>query len=293
MAVADSLTRREDSDNSSNGDRGNHDSVHASQSQNQACAQNPKDDNAPIFVGGSEEVSDDETIRNELDFDETDEHDFVTRAGNAFAKASAESEASGTEVQDSDAEFGANNLENGMRHSHNLLKRKQKTGGQGSKDNPLVICDESESGSESGDDLVWKKRRVNQVPWLRTADETDDEIDNFKPGVSCTRARARSESDGIACQIEDFASTTTDIVEPQPVARVGCNGEWRIHGIIGKEVIDGVLHYCVDWEPTMLPENDLRGAWCMVQEFEAKEQARGKGGDSRKRKQVGRGKQQF
>jgi hypothetical protein len=60
MAVADSLTIREkDSDSSSDGDQGNHDSVHASQSQNHVCAQNPKDDDAPIFVGGSEEVSDD------------------------------------------------------------------------------------------------------------------------------------------------------------------------------------------------------------------------------------------
>ena len=129
------------------------------------------------------------------------------------------------------------------------------------------------------------------VSWLKTVDETDEETDD-EAEISCTRVRAddtQSESDGIASRLEDFASTSTDLVESQPVATVGGNGEWGIHGIIGKEVIDGVLHYCVDWEPTMLPVGVLRGAWRMVQKFEAKEQARsGKRGDSRKRKRIRR-----
>ncbi|KAI9765645.1 MAG: hypothetical protein M1840_007202 [Geoglossum simile] len=294
------------SHSSSDGDQGSHHSELASRGQNQTCVQNSMGGVAPVFVGGSEEASGAENVWDELRsrFSETDsvvetENGFVTKAGDAFAKASAEPEASGAEVQDSDEEFGANSLENGMRGNRHLLKRKLKNGGQGN--NPLVIMDDgSNDDSESEDDFMWKKRKVSQDPWLRTADDTDDETDGeddgTKFGVSCTKARvrdSRSESDGIASQIEDFASNPTDLVEPNPVARVGCNGEWGIHGIIGKEVIQGVIYYCVDWEPTMLPKDVLRGARRMVQEFEAKEQARGKGGDSRKRKQVGRGKHRF
>ncbi|KAI9764746.1 MAG: hypothetical protein M1839_005776, partial [Geoglossum umbratile] len=194
-----------DSDSSGEGDRENHDSIRASQSQNQACIQNSQNDDALIFVGGTEEISD--------------------------------------------------------------------------VDNLLVILDDkSDSDSESEDDFGWKKRRVDQVSWLEAIDETNNEANDTKFSISCTRGRAgnaKSESD---------SSTFTDLVERQPAARVEVNGEWGIHGIIGKEVIEGVLHYCVDWEPTMLLKDALRGAWRMVQKFEAKEQARGKRGDSRKRK---------
>ncbi|KAI9778252.1 MAG: hypothetical protein M1839_008276 [Geoglossum umbratile] len=289
ITISDSTTILErDGKGSSDGDHC--DSVRAGQSRNQTYAQKSENDDALSFVGGSREFSNAENVRNELDslFDETDgvvgtENGFVTKAGSAFAKASAECEA---EVQDSDAEFRANN---GMGDNHHL-----------SRYNPLVAPDD-ESDSESEDDLVWKKRRVDQVPWLRTADETDNETDNetddTKFGISCTRVRAddaRPEADGIASQIEDFVSTSTGPVEPQPVIRVGGNGEWGIYGIIGKEVINGVLHYCVDWESTMLPTDVLRGGGRMVQEFETKEQARsGKRGHSRKRKRAGRGKQRF
>ena len=47
-----------------------------------------------------------------------------------------------------------------------------------------------------------------------------------------------------------------------------------IHGIIGKEVIEGKVYYCVDWEPTMMPVNELWGAKHLVREFEVKEETR-------------------
>src|SRR5437667_10272206 len=78
---------------------------------------------------------------------------------------------------------------------------------------------------------------------------------------------------------------STDLVKPQAVARVGGNGEWGIHGIIGKEVIEGRAYYCVDWEPTMMPLDELCGAERLVREFEAKEQARlRRAGNTRKKK---------
>jgi len=127
-------------------------------------------------------------------------------------------------------------------------------------------------------------------PW-RTVDETD-EADGTGFETCCARVRAgdaRSENDGVASEIEDNEQShlrsaassahhsdiaSTDLVRPQSFARVGGNGEWEIHGIIGKEVIEGKVYYCVDWKPTMMPLSELSRAERLVEEFETKEQAR-------------------
>ena len=81
-------------------------------------------------------------------------------------------------------------------------------------------------------------------PQWRVVEGTNDEVD----GVDFTSGLFKS----------------TNRVEPQSVARVGGNGEWGIHGIIGKEVIEGKVYYCMDWEPMMVPVNKLWGARCLV-----------------------------
>ncbi|KAI9868543.1 MAG: hypothetical protein M1813_005987 [Trichoglossum hirsutum] len=117
-------------------------------------------------------------------------------------------------------------------------------------------------------------------------DETDDETDvadDIKFDASRTRVRASSdlsENDGVASEIgdsenngqsrlspaassaqySDIGSTLfkpANLVKPQSVARVGGDGEWGIHEIIGKEVIEGKVYYCVDWELTMIPLDEL------------------------------------
>ena len=66
-----------------------------------------------------------------------------------------------------------------------------------------------------------------------------------------------------------------------------------IHGIIGKEVIEGKLYYCVDWEPTMMPVNEIWGAKRLVREFEAKEETRlRRAGNTREKKLRGRPRKQ-
>ncbi|KAH0536328.1 hypothetical protein FGG08_006782 [Glutinoglossum americanum] len=242
----------------------------------------------------------------------SENNDIQIEVDNIFAEADTESKVGSAEVQDSDAEFGT-----GLKDIEIIchpLKRKAKTGRQGSKDNLLVIPDsgiENESDSESEDGLLWKKRKVGyslvgrQVPWLRMIDETDDEADDAKFEIGPTRVRAgdtQSENDGVAIEIGDgegneqshlrpAASSAhhSDFVKPQSFARVGGNGEWGIHGITGKEVIEGKVYYCVDWEPTMVPLDELWGVERLVREFEAKEQARRrKRGNTQKRKHRGR-----
>jgi hypothetical protein len=51
--------------------------------------------------------------------------------------------------------------------------------------------------------------------------------------------------------------------------------EWEIRSIIGRQKVDGVVQYWVEWEPTWMRESELGGARELVDEFEARLQARG------------------
>ncbi|KAI9786622.1 MAG: hypothetical protein M1839_006173 [Geoglossum umbratile] len=209
-------------------------------------SQKSTDRGVPTIMGRSKKVSGSENddIQIELDFlfDETDDifnpkNNLTTNVDGIVTEADAESKVGSTEIQDSDVEFGTDDIESGMRDIgtiHDPLKHGANTGRRGSKDNVYVIPD-SDTESESEDGLLWKKRRVSHslVGRLRSWRRMIDETDN---------------------------------------ERVGGNGEWGIHGIIGKEVIEGKVYYCVDWEPTMMPLDELWGAERLVREFEAKEQ---------------------
>ena len=45
--------------------------------------------------------------------------------------------------------------------------------------------------------------------------------------------------------------------------------EWEVRQIIGKEYVDGMLHYLVEWCPTLEPQHSLGHAKEMVDKFEA------------------------
>lgn len=46
--------------------------------------------------------------------------------------------------------------------------------------------------------------------------------------------------------------------------------DWDVRAIIGKEDLDGVSYYLVDWHPTLLPVHSLGHAKELVDEFEAR-----------------------
>lgn len=52
------------------------------------------------------------------------------------------------------------------------------------------------------------------------------------------------------------------------------NQDWEIRGVIGKEVIDSMLYYLIDWQPTVLPRHSLGHAEQLVDEFESRIQAK-------------------
>lgn len=50
--------------------------------------------------------------------------------------------------------------------------------------------------------------------------------------------------------------------------------EWEIDGdLMGKEVIDGVVHYLVPWKPTLVPEHEIYAPE-LIRSFEKKFQVR-------------------
>jgi len=67
---------------------------------------------------------------------------------------------------------------------------------------------------------------------------------------------------------------------PHPLSRAQSevhlddNQDWEVRKITGKEDIDGVLHYLVDWSPTLVPEHSLGHAQELVDEFEARLRAK-------------------
>jgi hypothetical protein len=45
---------------------------------------------------------------------------------------------------------------------------------------------------------------------------------------------------------------------------------WEIRDIIGKEDVNGVVHYLVEWNPTFVPKYELNNAKEMVNKFETR-----------------------
>jgi hypothetical protein len=65
------------------------------------------------------------------------------------------------------------------------------------------------------------------------------------------------------------ASQSAPLVEPQlGPAVIDANQEWEIHKIIGREDVDGVRHYLVEWSSTLEPKHSLPKE--LVDEFEAR-----------------------
>ncbi len=52
--------------------------------------------------------------------------------------------------------------------------------------------------------------------------------------------------------------------------------EWEICNIIGKENVDGVLHYRVQWNATLVPKYEMGKARALIARFEAQLRAQGR-----------------
>ena len=61
---------------------------------------------------------------------------------------------------------------------------------------------------------------------------------------------------------------------------IDADQDWEVHKIIGREYVNGVLHYLVDWHLTLEPEHLLGHGKELVDEFKARleEEREAKGG---------------
>jgi hypothetical protein len=76
--------------------------------------------------------------------------------------------------------------------------------------------------------------------------------------------------DGQSARSASMICESNDLSRHQQVAEVADGKqEWEICNIIGKEVVDGEVHYLVEWSATLMPKCELGKAMGLVDKFEA------------------------
>ena len=68
-----------------------------------------------------------------------------------------------------------------------------------------------------------------------------------------------------------LVSESAPLIEPDVCSQmINADQDWEVRQIIGKEDINGVPHYLVDWRPTLLPEHSLGHSEELVNKFKAR-----------------------
>ena len=139
------------------------------------------------------------------------------------------------------------------------------------------IADGSDSNDSGNDNFSSKRRKLSGSPGGRTTLSSDS---GRSPSIS-----EDQEVDGaggsLNISVDDnlagTARTTLDVfestypTEPQMFPEVvEASRDWEVSKIIGKEYVNGVLHYLVKWCPTLEPVHSLEHAKGLVDEFEAR-----------------------
>jgi len=121
-----------------------------------------------------------------------------------------------------------------------------------------------------------------------------------REGVARSDAHNRSTSRidlGSAASMPSTTLETTGVGELQPGALVtDSDQDWEIRNIIDRKVVDGEVHYWVDWEPTWMPKSELYGAKESVDGFVARlqnTQRESGSGNGRGKRPLKRGQQEI
>jgi hypothetical protein len=142
--------------------------------------------------------------------------------------------------------------------------------GEGSKEN----IDHSNL-NKTGDDDVRSKRRKVSAP----LDGSIALHNSNGPSRCAPSSIAGDDGTNSISMDSNLASTakTTPAFEyaPQTESKlcpqvIDADRDWEVRKIVGKEYVNGVLHYLVDWYPTLLPEHSLEHAKELVEDFEAR-----------------------
>jgi hypothetical protein len=136
----------------------------------------------------------------------------------------------------------------------------------------------SDSGEPRADDICSKRRKVSTTQGRRTVCCNDpsqpsgtlsvgDEDCEEDDGTLSISLDARLTSSSRSTPASEVTSPTELEVCPMVT---DVDQDWDVREIIGKEDLDGVTYYLVDWHPTLLPEHSLGHAEELVQKFEAR-----------------------
>lgn len=149
------------------------------------------------------------------------------------------------------------------------------------KGNTEITCSNFE---EPANESIYSKRRkvsisqdciivsYNNLPQLSQPMSDDDSSEKSEDEDSEEEV---THSISVDTRFTSSSRTTPESDMTSPIESPLCpidtdiDQEWEVRRIIGKENIDSVLHYLVDWQPTLLPKDSLGHAKDLIDKFEA------------------------
>jgi hypothetical protein len=140
---------------------------------------------------------------------------------------------------------------------------------------------DSSDSDQSGDEILLSKRRKLSGSLGSSTDLSSYNGRSQKSALSISEDLEANRADGsesisVDENVVSTARTTPVVFESASLTKLqSCqvtdtNRYWEVRKIIGKEYVDGVLHYLVEWCPTLEPVYLLEHAKELVNEFEAR-----------------------
>jgi hypothetical protein len=149
-----------------------------------------------------------------------------------------------------------------------------------------VECSTKHADSKDGDELrnddfVSKRRKLSEALGCSTSSSSNDmqSPHSFSPASEESEDDRTDVSETMPAE-DNLGSTarTTPEISVSPALRKpqlsleldDTSRDWEVREVIGKEYVHGVLHYMVEWCPTLQPVHSLEHAKELVDEFEAR-----------------------
>jgi hypothetical protein len=139
------------------------------------------------------------------------------------------------------------------------------------------------SGDSAGDEFLSKRRKLSEFLDSRTTSSCHKSQSprSLSPGLEELEKPGDGTDVPTNLPVEDTPTRTTtpppelsvsdSLREPQLSPELADFSQgWEVREVIGKEYVGGVLHYMVEWCPTLQPVHSLENAQELVDEFEGR-----------------------
>ncbi|KAH6704183.1 hypothetical protein BKA61DRAFT_183609 [Leptodontidium sp. MPI-SDFR-AT-0119] len=136
----------------------------------------------------------------------------------------------------------------------------------------------SHPGKARADDICSKRRKVStpQGRWTVSSNNPSQPSPSVSDGEEDSEEDDRTLGTSLDARLTSSTRSTPASEVTSPTELEVCpvltdvDPDWDVRAIIGKEDLDGVSYYLVDWHPTLLPVQSLGHAKELVDEFEAR-----------------------